>query len=78
MAINRPMIKRKNKKGLYMNRKYDILSTALLSLLAGGCLLSCQQDDFGEALPDRETLITQGRYLTARSVDAVAASEDPD
>ena len=61
-----------------MNRKYDILSTALLSLLAGGCLLSCQQDDFGEALPDRETLITQGRYLTARSVDAVAASEDPD
>lgn len=61
-----------------MNRKYYILSTALLSLLAGGCLLSCQQDDFGEALPDRETLITQGRYLTARSVDAVAASEDPD
>ena len=61
-----------------MNRKYYILSTALLSLLAGDCLLSCQQDDFGEALPDRETLITQGRYLTARSVDAVAASEDPD
>ena len=60
-----------------MNRKYYILSTALLSLLAGGCLLSCQQDDFGEALPDRETLITQGRYLPARSVDAVAASEDP-
>lgn len=61
-----------------MNRKYYILSTALLSLLAGDCLLSCQQDDFGEALPDRETLITQGRYLTARSVDAVAASEDTD
>lgn len=61
-----------------MNRKYYILSTALLSLLAGDCLLSCQQDDFGESLPDRETLITQGRYLTARSVDAVAASEDTD
>lgn len=59
-----------------MNRKYYILSTVLL--LAGGCLQSCQQDDFGEALPDRETLITQRRYLTARSMDAVAASEDPD
>ncbi len=61
-----------------MNRTYDILSAILLLLVGGGCFHSCQQDELGETIPDKETLIAQGRYLTARSVDAVAASEDPD
>jgi len=37
---------------------------------------SCQEDDFG--VVDRETLIEQGMYLTARNGEAVAVSEDVD
>jgi len=47
-------------------------------MVAAGCFQSCQQDDFGEVIPDKETLIAQGRYLTARSSDGVTALDDPD
>ncbi len=61
-----------------MNRNYDILSTALLLIAACGCFQSCQQDDFGEFTPDRDILIAQGRYLTARNADAIDEIVDPD
>lgn len=61
-----------------MNRKNNILSVSLLLMVAAGCFQSCQQDDFGEVIPDKETLIAQGRYLTARSSDGVTALDDPD
>ncbi len=52
-----------------MNRNYNILSGALLLLVSGTCFQSCQQDDFGNLQPDIETLVAEGRYLTARSDD---------
>lgn len=55
-----------------MKRKYDILSVALLLLVSVGSLQSCQKDDFGGDLIDRETLITRGQYLTAGGTDAFA------
>ncbi len=61
-----------------MNRKHNILSAALLLMVAGVCFQSCQQDDLGEKAPNRETLIKQGKYLTARSAESVASLEDPD
>jgi len=62
-----------------MNRKHNILSATLTLMVAGACFQSCQQDDLGESnIPDRETLIKQGKYLTARSAESVAALEDPD
>jgi len=60
-----------------MKGKYDIIFGLLL--LAAGFLQAChQQDDFAEAMPDREVQIAQGRYLTARSEDPVAVASDPD
>jgi len=54
-----------------MNRKIEILSGALLLILAAGIFHSCAEEDFGmEPKPDKETLIAQGRYLTARSADS--------
>ncbi len=61
-----------------MNRKQNICFGVLLLLTAGGCFQSCRQDDFEEAMPSQETLIEQGRYLTARNAERAAASEDPD
>lgn len=59
-----------------MNRNYNILSGALLLLVSGTCFQSCQQDDFGDLQPDIETLVAEGRYLTARSVDASELASD--
>lgn len=59
-----------------MNRNYNILSGALLLLVSGTCFQSCQQDDFGDLQPDIETLVAEGRYLTARSVDASELAND--
>ena len=59
-----------------MNRNYNILSGALLLLVSGTCFQSCQQDDFGDLQPDMETLVAEGRYLTARSVDASELASD--
>lgn len=62
----------------YMNRKYDILSPTLLLMAVCGCFQSCQQDDFGEFTHDRDTLIAQGRYLTASNTDVIDEIIDPD
>lgn len=59
-----------------MNRNYNILSGALLLLVSGTCFQSCQQDDFGDLQPDIETLVAEGRYLTARSVDLDELASD--
>jgi len=59
-----------------MNRKTDILYGALLLLGAGGLFQACQQDVLDDVIYDKETLIAQGRYLTARSGDAFAL-QDP-
>ncbi len=59
-----------------MNRNYNILSGALLLLVSGTCFQSCQQDDFGDLQPDIETLVAEGRYITARSVDASELASD--
>ncbi len=59
-----------------MNRNYDILSGALLLLVSGVCFQSCRQDDFGELQTDTETLVAEGRYLTARSEDAEELASD--
>jgi len=48
----------------------------LLLLAAGGCFQSCRQDDFEETIPDKEMLIAQGRYLSARGTGAAAESSD--
>jgi len=61
-----------------MNRKYNILSGMLLLLVFGSCFQSCQKDDFGSSITDRETLITRGQYLTARSTDAFALDYNKD
>lgn len=62
-----------------MNRKSNILSATLALMVAGVCFQSCQQDDLdGSTIPDRETLIKQGRYLTARSDASLTALQDPD
>ncbi len=61
-----------------MKRKYNIF-LGLLLLGAAGSLQACfQQDDFAEAVPDREMQITRGRYLTASNGDPVAIANDPD
>jgi len=60
------------------NIRTNIISGVLLFLLAGGVLNSCQEDDFAPAiLPDRDSLIASGRYLTARSMETPAAFSDP-
>lgn len=55
-----------------MNMKSNIRYGALLLLAAGGFFQACQQDVLDDAIYDKDTLIAQGRYLTARSVDAFA------
>lgn len=57
-------------------RKNDILSGALLMLLSGSCFQACQQDDMEVFIPERESLIAEGRYITARSNDASELTSD--
>jgi len=59
-----------------MNRKQNICFGMLLLLAAVGCFQSCRQDDFEETVPDKETLIAQGRYLAARGTGAAAESSN--
>jgi len=61
-----------------MNRRFDILSGIILLLLTSGCLHSCLKDDLDNEIPDRKTIVQQGRYLAASNAEAVAALEDPD
>lgn len=59
-----------------MNMKSDILYGVLLFLVSGVVFSACQQQDLIEGVTyDKDTLIAQGRYLTARSVDAFALSD---
>jgi len=58
-----------------MKRKFHLLSGIFYLLAAGCCLQSCQQDLLDDAFHDREKLIAQGHYLTARSVDAFALAD---
>jgi len=61
-----------------MKKTKGILPHIFFIFLALGCLQACQEDNFGEGTPDRETLIAQGRYVTARNVETAAAQADPD
>ncbi len=58
-----------------MKRKRDIGFGLLLLLAAVGCFHSCQQDAFEELIPDPETLIAQGRYVTARNAETATAAD---
>jgi len=58
-----------------MNRKYNILSGALLLIMSGGCFQSCQNEDFDD-IPGTESLIKQGRYLTARNAETFTLVND--
>lgn len=59
-----------------MYRSHNILFGAILLIASGCCLASCQEDDLGGSTPDREELIEQGMYLTARSEDAFLLMSD--
>ena len=61
-----------------MKVKFNILYGAILVLASCSCLQSCQDDELNgvEVRPDRNALIVQGRYLTARSEDAATFAED--
>ncbi len=61
-----------------MNRKCNILSGALLLLVSGGCFQSCQEDELVIKIPDKETLIAEGKYLTARSDDSFKVVDPTD
>jgi len=60
-----------------MNIKSNIQYGALLLIVSGGIFQACQEDVLdNDAIYDKDTLIAQGRYLTARSTDAYSL-QDP-
>lgn len=61
-----------------MNKKYHILFGIFLLWLAGSCFQSCREEEFGETIPDRETLIAQGRYITARNTETASVTSGLD
>jgi len=65
-----------NERKRGMNIKSGIRYGALTLLLSGCFFQSCQQDVLDGVEYDKDTLIAQGRYLTARSADAFAI-QDP-
>ncbi len=60
----------------YINRTTRVLSGILSLLPACGLLSACQDENIGGEVPDMETLIEQGRYVTARNGESTAALED--
>ncbi len=59
-----------------MNIKHNILYGTLL-LLAGCCMMQSCREDMPD-IYDREQLISQGRYLTARAIDTYALDINSD
>lgn len=62
-----------------MNNTHRYIIQGLIPLLLVGMLFQgCREEDFGEKIPDRETMIRQGKYLSARNGEASTGLEDPE
>jgi len=62
-----------------MNNTHRHIIKVLIPLLFAGLFFQgCREEDFGEKIPDRESMIRQGKYLSARSDEATTGLEDSD